>query len=234
MKELEDGMKRIWLTRAVAVALACGMTTAAAQEPTQSEREPAQRTGAAQERQTGPAEDKDVAEKMYMVNMAEIELGRLAVERAASAEVKSFAQMMIEHHTKANQELEPIAQQLGVERPEQLDAKHRALADRLSTLEGAEFDKAYMRAMVQGHQEVADHVKLVVSGSTTAGAPGASSTTGSATAGSSSTAGSTAPGTAVGTTGTEPRTVEQYAAKTLPTVQQHLQQARQIESGLDK
>ena len=43
--------------------------------------------------------------------IAEVELGRLAVEKAASAEVKQFAQQMIEDHTKAGEKLKKLASQ---------------------------------------------------------------------------------------------------------------------------
>ena len=38
-----------------------------------------------------------------------------------------------------------------------LDAKHRALSAKLSKLKGAEFDRQFMKAMVDGHQEVVAH-----------------------------------------------------------------------------
>ncbi len=43
--------------------------------------------------------------------VAEVELGRLAVEKAASAEVKQFAQQMIEDHSKAGEKLKTLASQ---------------------------------------------------------------------------------------------------------------------------
>ena len=42
--------------------------------------------------------------------MAEVELGRLATEKASRSEVKEFGQMMIDDHSKANTQLTKIAQ----------------------------------------------------------------------------------------------------------------------------
>jgi putative membrane protein len=41
--------------------------------------------------------------------MAEVELAKLARDHAASADVKQFAQMMIDDHTKAGDQLKQIA-----------------------------------------------------------------------------------------------------------------------------
>jgi len=91
--------------------------------------------------QGSETQSKQFVEKMLSANMAEIQLGQLGVQQATSADVKSFAQMMVTDHTKANQELMPLAQQLGVQAPATLDAKHKAIADKLAKLHGAEFDR---------------------------------------------------------------------------------------------
>jgi putative membrane protein len=45
--------------------------------------------------------DRDFVHDVAVANMAEVELGRLATERAADPAVKKFGQMMIDDHTKA-------------------------------------------------------------------------------------------------------------------------------------
>lgn len=83
--------------------------------------------------------------------MAEIELGKLATARAASPDVKQFAQRMIDDHGKANTELTSLASSKNIPVPTDADAEHRLLMDRLGKLSGAEFDHAYMQAMVSDH-----------------------------------------------------------------------------------
>jgi len=85
--------------------------------------------------------------------MAEVELGKLAQQNASSSEVKSFGQRMVDDHSKANDELKTLAQNKNITLPTELDAKHKALRDRLSKLQGAQFDKAYMQAMLQDHRK---------------------------------------------------------------------------------
>lgn len=87
--------------------------------------------------------------------MAEVELARLAQERAASDAVKQYAQRMIDDHTKANQELMQIASTKGVTLPTGPDAKHMALMERLRGLSGAAFDSTYIKeAGVKDHQSM--------------------------------------------------------------------------------
>jgi predicted outer membrane protein len=76
----------------------------------------------------------------------------------------------------------------------------------LSKLQGAEFDREYVTAMVHGHEEVP----------TPADRPAGAA--------------------AVGTTGTPAteQAVTQWATKTLPTVQQHLERARDLQKKVAK
>jgi len=83
---------------------------------------------------------------------AEVELGNLASSKASSPDVKSFGQMMVTDHTKANDELMSIAKTKNVTVSTDLDAKHKSTRDRLDKLSGAAFDKAYMADMVKDHQ----------------------------------------------------------------------------------
>ncbi|HVZ24304.1 MAG TPA: DUF4142 domain-containing protein, partial [Vicinamibacterales bacterium] len=85
--------------------------------------------------------------------MTEVELGNLAKEKASSDDVKQFGDRMVTDHSKANDELKSWASSNNVTLPTELDAKHKAVRDRLSKLSGAAFDKAYMRDMVQDHKE---------------------------------------------------------------------------------
>lgn len=92
-------------------------------------------------------------EKAAISNLAEIELADLAMERAKSQEVKRLATHIKTDHQQANQTLQPIAGQKGVALPTEADAKHRRQKERLAKLEGSEFDRAYVDAMVKEHQK---------------------------------------------------------------------------------
>lgn len=123
---------------------------------------------------------------------AEVELGKLASERATNPDVKSFGQRMADDHSKAGAELASIAKSKQISVPTEMDAKNKALHDRLSKLQGAEFDRAYMDAMVRDHEE---DVRAFQTESKA---------------------------------GKDPE-LKAWAAKTLPTLEEHLRLARQAD-----
>ena len=72
--------------------------------------------------------------------------------KASNPQVKRFAQMMIDDHTKANDELKALAQSKSIELPQDI-GKHQKDYDKLAKLSGSDFDKAYVDAMVKDHKE---------------------------------------------------------------------------------
>jgi putative membrane protein len=103
--------------------------------------------------------DKDFVNDLAIAGTAEVELGRMASEKGSNPEVKKFGKMMVDDHTAAGDKLKAIATQHNIEWPTTLDDKHRDLRDKLAKLQGAEFDREYMSAMVDGHQAVADKLE---------------------------------------------------------------------------
>lgn len=85
--------------------------------------------------------------------MAEVELGRLASTKAQNASVKQFGQQMMADHTRANNELKQLAEKKNVTLPTDVGTTHKATADKLSKLSGAEFDKEYVEEMVKDHEK---------------------------------------------------------------------------------
>ena len=129
--------------------------------------------------------------------IAEVELGRVAVQNASDPKVKQFGQRMVDDHTKVDDELKDIAARKNVTLPTRPDAKQQATLDRLSKLHGAEFDRAYMQDMVKDHKEdVAEFQRASNSESDS--------------------------------------DVKAWAAKTLPILRDHLNQAEQTERQLKK
>ena len=77
----------------------------------------------------------------------------LAMDKGQSSEVKQFARRMVEDHTKANVELKQIADKKNLVVPTRLDDQHEKAYDQLAKLDGANFDKEYMRVMATDHDE---------------------------------------------------------------------------------
>jgi putative membrane protein len=120
--------------------------------------------GAAPARQmplTEPSQqDIRFAKEAAMINMAEVKLGGLAVDRGSSAFVKKFGQMMQHDHTAAQNELKQLAADNKITLPTKLDAKHQAVYNKLARLKGAAFDRAYKAEMMKGHKEALNKFRL--------------------------------------------------------------------------
>ncbi|MCT7952478.1 DUF4142 domain-containing protein [Ancylothrix sp. C2] len=98
------------------------------------------------------------SDRMFMMqaardNMAEVQLGQMAVQKASSEAVREYGQRMVDHHTQANRELMQLASQKGVTLPSDIGDENREMMSRLSQLSGAEFDRTYMQEMVRAHNK---------------------------------------------------------------------------------
>ena len=97
--------------------------------------------------------DTAFAKKAAAGGIAEVALGKLALTKTDNAKIKDFANMMITDHGKANAELTRIATAKHITLPADLDADHQVKMDSLNNLSGKDFNKAYVSAMIEGHQK---------------------------------------------------------------------------------
>ena len=124
--------------------------------------------------------------------LAEIENGKLAVQKSQSADVKKFAQMMIDDHQAANQELIDLAGQLRLK-----PSDDAAMTDRVKKLileyrEGS-FDKAYADNQVDAHEKAIELFRKQAED-------------------------------------TDVPDLQDYASKTLPKLEAHLQEAKKLQA----
>lgn len=141
------------------------------------------------------AADRKFIDNAAIGGMAEVAAGKMAQEKGSSESVKTFAGRMVQDHGKANDELMQLASAKGVTPPAALDRHHQMMADHLSKLSGAAFDREYMNGMVADHKEtVALFQKEASSGSS--------------------------------------EEVKAWAAKMLPTLQDHLKMAMDDEASM--
>lgn len=142
-----------------------------------------------------PRAERRFVEKAAMGGMAEVQLGQLAQQKAQDEQVKQFAQRMVADHGKANDELKQIAGAKGVQIPAELDRDHRKDMDKLQKHSGADFDREYMKHMVDDQKkDVSEFRKQAKSGK-------------------------------------DPE-LKAYAAKTLPTLEEHLKMAQSTYDGV--
>lgn len=98
--------------------------------------------------------DETFVEDAAMSNLAEIELGELALTKGTDSLVRIFAENMVNDHTIAQDELSDIANtDDDVDWPANLDDEHQSIWDALSQLEGYSFDSAYIASQVTAHEK---------------------------------------------------------------------------------
>lgn len=109
--------------------------------------------GHAQNQSKMAVSDKQFVRKAAEGGLAEVELGKLATEKASSEDIKKFGQRMVDDHSKANDELKEVATKEGLTLPKTLSPQDKVLKEQLDKLSGAAFDRTYMENMVKDHKK---------------------------------------------------------------------------------
>jgi putative membrane protein len=179
------------------MATALSATPAFAQTPATGATKPADQThGATTSGKTDQAHGAATTAAAFLKEaaqggMAEVQLSQLAAQKASRADVKSFAEKLVTDHSNANDEVKALAARKNIDLPMALDAKHKATHDKLASLSGAAFDRAYLDAMLADHRtDVAEFKRQ--------------------------------------STMNQDPDVKAWAAKTLPTLEEHLKQVQAL------
>jgi len=85
-------------------------------------------------------------------DMAETDMGGLAVQKSENADVKAYGEMLVTDHGKHLTEVTNLAKAQQVELPTKPSAEQKAKADALGKLSGKEFDRALIKDMVEDHK----------------------------------------------------------------------------------
>jgi putative membrane protein len=109
--------------------------------------------GAAGTAAAGDLTTESFTNKAALGGMTEVELGKLAQEKAENPQVKDFGEMMVEDHGAANEKLKGLADSEGWTLPTTLDSEHKSDIEELAGKKGSEFDRAYIDLMVEDHKK---------------------------------------------------------------------------------
>jgi len=91
--------------------------------------------------------------------MTEVAASQLAQSSATDERVKNFANMMVQDHTKAGDQLKKLAAAKSLTLPSAPSDKHQKAVDDLGKKKGADFDKAYVKMMLSDHKDAVDMFK---------------------------------------------------------------------------
>ncbi|GAB3389323.1 DUF4142 domain-containing protein [Azotobacter armeniacus] len=94
----------------------------------------------------------DFVDEASAKGVAEIESGKLALEKSTSADIKAFAQQMIEEHTATNRQLAQIATTKNLEVADEAELMSKAKRWILQLRDGESFDEAYANNQVASHE----------------------------------------------------------------------------------
>lgn len=97
--------------------------------------------------------DKKMLINLLEGNRAEVQAGQLALEKSQNADIKKFAQMMVDDHGKAVTEIETLAQNKGAALPDGIGAMHKTKELALKALSGNTFDREYAKRAGVGDHE---------------------------------------------------------------------------------
>jgi len=166
--------------------------------------------------------DKSFINEMLSGGAAEVEIANLATGRAANAEVKQFAQMLIDDHTNAGKLLTQVATTYGVQVQPQRNDEHKDLMDKLSRLHGTDFDREYINAMVDNHEAAVKKLRSRVDENRSL----ADRLTGKNPEDRASIKPETSDDKAK-------MAINEWAANALPTVEHHLNRAKELKDHID-
>ena len=226
---------RLWLVTVAAVVIAGCSKTEGTKTPSSEQsgaRPPAVGTGGAG---ADVKSDGDFVHDVAVMNMAEIELSRAAFDKATRPEIKAFAQRMLNDHGAAESTLKGVVSGHPLDWPAQLDETQRKTADELAKKQGADFDREYMKAMVEGHENLAAKLESRLDVQSLAEWK-------TAAAGRTQSKALPEPKAEMRDVQVRPNKsdsgitmkINQWAADTYPVVQKHLDTARMLETATNK
>lgn len=98
-------------------------------------------------------DDRAFVKRASAINLAEIDFGNLASRRASTDAVKRYARHLVDDFTKANAQLVRLAGRTNLPVSVAMDPRQQEAFQRVSQLEGRDFDRMFLEALVKAHRE---------------------------------------------------------------------------------
>ena len=97
--------------------------------------------------------DNDFLVQAAVCENAEIEISKLAASRANSKAVKDFAEMMVKEHKASYDKLAGLLKDRKIGVVAGTEKETRDAISKLKELEGAAFDRAYLKQVIDNHKK---------------------------------------------------------------------------------
>ncbi|MFD1605673.1 DUF4142 domain-containing protein [Flavobacterium artemisiae] len=93
------------------------------------------------------------------INLAEIEIGKLAQTKSTNPEVQKFGKMLVDEHTKSASEVSALAKTKNFTLPTTLTEEGKDEYNKLNEKSGVDFDKKFADMMIDGHEKAIDKLQ---------------------------------------------------------------------------
>jgi putative membrane protein len=106
---------------------------------------------------TPPASTLGLADQNFVTSAAaaglyEVTIARTALQKVTDVQVRAFADMLVQHHTAANEQLKVLAAKKGLALPTEVPAGKKPMLERLNTAQAPQFDRQFVETV-----GIADH-----------------------------------------------------------------------------
>jgi putative membrane protein len=152
-------MKKIMLNAAIFAAAVFMATSCSDRRANDDSKDVAEDQNEAKFDDTDMEKDTEFAVKAADGGMLEVKLGELAQQKGMNPEVKNLGKMMVDDHSKANEELKALAQTKNISLPMTLSEECQKTYDKLAAKTGEDFDDAFTEHMVKDHKDDIDAFK---------------------------------------------------------------------------
>ena len=98
-------------------------------------------------------QDRNFLQELSQSNRVEVQLGRMAEQKATNPKVKDFARQMVNDHSKLQNQLEDFTAKRNFTLSTSTTPQQQNMVDQLQGMSGNEFDKQYMTRMLQDHKQ---------------------------------------------------------------------------------
>lgn len=107
------------------------------------------------------ADEQAIATKIEQAHIGEMDLGRLAKDRASDKDVKDYADMIVDDHQDALKKIANILKKKDATdaSAEAKPADAQAELSKLQSMSGAAFDTEFVSAMIMDHQKTLDQLQ---------------------------------------------------------------------------
>src|SRR5262245_42288589 len=100
-----------------------------------------------------PTNDKEFITHAAACEIAEVKVSEFVAKSGFSADVQKFAQRMVDEHTKLRDRMRERGRDMKIAVFEGLEKEKQDRFDQLKKLKGSDFDREYMRWMIEGHEK---------------------------------------------------------------------------------